>query len=326
MGFVGCSSGAGRLPGNLARTWLDRRRLGRGRFRVSPPRLGRDRWRAIRLPLGRARFRVTSPGLGRKAASGNLSQPWAGALPGNPARRPGDISRTAGATGTAAVPPGPPCAREANGVRCEPAGRLLGEGLRAAWKAVPGSLARPRFRVTPPAGRPITREPLGLRGRQWCWQGLRARARRAVCASGPGPRPGRAGGTASWFFRPAIQTLFFGNPKRTPERARPGAAPKQGPRVCKKGASRGAAAGSRVTWPKKGETARWRPPFRAGAVSEGAVAGGAVAAGVDGVRALRRLGAFGQRGLGRLPGNLSRLSGTVARDPTSPGRPAHGPA
>lgn len=73
MGFVGCSSGAGRLSGNLAPTWLG--------------------W----LRLGRARFRVPCLGLGGTSPGGGVRQAWAG-LPGNPARW------------AAARPPGQRCA------------------------------------------------------------------------------------------------------------------------------------------------------------------------------------------------------------------------
>jgi hypothetical protein len=97
------------------------------------------------------------------------------ALSGSLARRPADSSRSAGATGAAVLPAGPPCAREAKGTRCKPWG-----AAGAGWP-----------------------------GRELVF---------------PGPRT----------------KVFFGNSKRAPEPAGPGPGPKQGPRVCKKGAPEGA--------------------------------------------------------------------------------------
>ena len=109
VGFVGCSSGAGRLPGNLARTWLA---------------LGDDG--GCGQPLPRPGFRVTPLGLGRKQGrwwlraasaglSGSLARTWARARP----------------------------ARVWPGFRVTPLG-LGRKQLRAASAGLSGKLPRPR--------------------------------------------------------------------------------------------------------------------------------------------------------------------------------------
>ena len=178
----------------------------------------------------------------------------------------------------------------------------LGRAGRRPWRArfrvTCLGLGGHGFRVASPARPPTTREPPGLRGRPRRQQGRRAPTRRTGRPPGPRPRPGRAGGAVSWFFQTAVQTLL------SETRSVRASAPSRGPRPSgapgsiRESSRRGPGAGSRVTWPKKGETARWRPPFRAGAVSRGAAT-----AGGEGSRALRRLKAPGSVALGRLSGN-----------------------
>jgi hypothetical protein len=208
-------------PGGFRVTWLGLglggRRLGRGRFRVSPPGLGRAPWGWGDAGGGWPRSALDPAPAGSLSARlpGNLSRTW---LDG---RRGGGRAR--------AVPGNPPRTR-------------LPGNLPRAW--LPGNHAR---------------------------RGARRGARNSR-AAGPS-------GAVSWFSQARRTRPFVGNPKRTPEPARPGTAPKQGPRARKKGAWGGPAAGSRVTWPQLGETAGWRPPLGAGAVSRGAVAAGGEGAG-----------------------------------------------
>jgi len=115
---------------------------------------------------------------------------------------------------------------------------------------------------------------------------------------------GGPAGPVSWFFPTPIQTLLSetqGVRRSAPSRVR---RPSEAPGSVKEGARRGPAAGSRVTRPKKGETARWRPPLRAGAVSRGAATAGA-----EGAWALRRLKAPGSAAGSWLPGNPAHGAG-----------------
>ena len=115
---------------------------------------------------------------------------------------------------------------------------------------------------------------------------------------------GGPAGPVSWFFPTPVQTLLSetqGVRRSAPSRVR---RPSEAPGSVKEGARRGPAAGSRVTRPKKGETARWRPPLRAGAVSRGAATAGA-----EGAWALRRLKAPGSAAGSWLPGNPAHGAG-----------------
>lgn len=250
MGFGGFSSGAGRLPGSVARPRLVWVRLGWAGFRVSPPRPG------LSLSLCLA------------WVSGNLPRSWAkrGVRP-RPGALPGNLPRT--------------------------------------WAPHLGG----RFRVTPPAGARISRGRPGLRGRRRYPQGRRAPARRRVRAAGPGPRPGLAGRAVSWFFPGPVQkncSEIRGAHQSPPGRVqRPGRAPGS----VRRARRRGPAVGFRVTQPKNGETARWRPPSRAGAVWGRRCRSGVGGAGPE---AARGGGFFGQRSPGQLPGNLRQAWGGTA--------------
>lgn len=238
MGVVGCSSGPGRLSGNAARTWL-----GAGAcLRAARARLERGGFRVACLGLGRGAF-------GRRAASRRLWLALAGSRVAGPALGQRDSRVTCLEVGAKRLPGTLPetRAKRLPGNPSRPgAGRLSGNPARRAAGSSPAAAAAGMAVVL--AGPPGGCEAGGARStpRSAAWAGWRDRE--LVF-----PNPG-----ANW---------FFGNAGRAPERAGPGCAPKRGPRVCKKGAPRrGPAAGSRVTWPEKGETARWRPPSRAGAV------------------------------------------------------------
>ena len=212
MGFVGCSPGAGRLPGSLARTWA---RTGARAVPGTPS------------PTPR-RTRAWGLGPGASTVAGSLAQAW-----------PGDDGQ--------ALP-----------------------GFRVTCVR----LGRARFRVTPPARPPTAREPPGLRGPQQRRRGRRAPARRTKRPPSPRPRPKQASAAVSWFFPAPRQRLL--SETRSVRRSAPSRVrrPSGAPGSVRRGARRGPAGGSRVTWPKERQTARWRPPLRAGAVFRGAATGG----------------------------------------------------